>query len=79
MLIKVETNIVQDSAFFKSMVLTPMSSAIAAIRQLTEDTSLTGQIAEVHGPNVTLAVPKLFVDEDTRKNVEMFWTLRRAW
>lgn len=60
------------------MVLTPMSTAQNAVKQFAEDKSLTGKVAELHGEHVTLAEPPAYVDEDTGRNVEMFWNLGYA-
>lgn len=73
-----ETNISSDHSLFKSMVLTPMSTATRAVAQLLADPGLTGKIAELHGENVTFAEPPPYVDEDTGRNIEMFWTLGYA-
>ncbi|KAL1999937.1 hypothetical protein VTN02DRAFT_3793 [Thermoascus thermophilus] len=74
----IETNISSDLALFKSMVITPMSTATRAVAQLLSDPRLTGKVAEVHGENVTFAEPPPYVDEDTERNIEMFWTLGYA-
>jgi len=68
-----ETNIAPSKDLFKPMIVTPMSTAQAAVDKLVSDTSLTGQIAEVHGSNVTLREPTPYVDEDSKKNLETFW------
>ena len=60
------------------MVITPMSTVTAAVSQFLEDDRLTGKIAEIHGEQVTLAEPQPYVDSDTEKNIENFWTLRCA-
>ena len=63
---------------FKDMILTPMSTLQAAVEKLVMDPSLTGRVAEVHGDNVTLSGPQAYVDEDSRKNLETFWSLGYA-
>jgi hypothetical protein len=73
-----ETNIAPDSALFKSMILTPMSTATNAVAQFVADTSLTGRVAELHGDHVTFAEPPAYVDEDTGKNIAMFSSLGYA-
>lgn len=60
------------------MILTPMSTLIRGVQELVSDPSLTGQIAEIHGDNVTLSQPPLLVDEDSGKNIETFWSLGYA-
>ena len=57
------------------MIITPMSTVTTAVSQFLDDDSLTGQIAEIHGERVTLASPQAYVDADTEKNIENFWTL----
>ncbi|KAJ6008747.1 hypothetical protein N7499_001203 [Penicillium canescens] len=74
----IETNIAPDSALFKSMILTPMSTATNAVAQFVADTSLTGRVAELHGDHVTFAEPPAYVDEDTGKNIAMFSSLGYA-
>ncbi|GFF85663.1 3-oxoacyl-[acyl-carrier-protein] reductase FabG [Aspergillus udagawae] len=74
----IETNIAPDSALFRSMILTPMSTATRAVAQLVNDSSLTGKVLELHGEEVTFAEPPAYVDEDTGTNIEMFWKLGYA-
>ena len=74
----IETNIAPSNDLFKSMILTPMCTATNAVAQFTADESLTGKIAELHGDHVTFAEPPVYVDEDTRKNIENFWNLGYA-
>ncbi|GMF69533.1 unnamed protein product [Aspergillus oryzae] len=74
----IATNIAPSNDLFKSMILTPMSTATNAVAQLVADESLTGKIAELHGENVTFAEPPAYVDEDTEKNIENFWNLGYA-
>ncbi|KIW52481.1 hypothetical protein PV05_08115 [Exophiala xenobiotica] len=73
-----ETNIAPSKDLFKPMIMTPMSTLTRGVQQLVSDSSLTGQIAEIHGNNVTLAQPPPYVDEDTGKNIETFWSLGYA-
>lgn len=74
----VETNIAPSSELFKSMILTPMETAIKAVDKLVGDASLTGKVAELHGEHVTFAEAPAHVDEDTKTNIEMFWNLGYA-
>ncbi|KAJ5305841.1 hypothetical protein N7508_004856 [Penicillium antarcticum] len=74
----IETNIAPSSALFKSMILTPMSTATNAVAQFVADPSLTGRVAELHGERVTFAEPPAYVDEDTGKNIAMFSSLGYA-
>lgn len=60
------------------MVLTPMSTLTKGVDQFIMDPSRTGQVAEIHGDSVTLRPPAEFVDDDTRKNMETFWSLGYA-
>ena len=73
-----ETNIAPSSDLFKTMILTPMSTAQRAAEQFVSDPSLTGKVAELHGEHVTFAEPPAYVDEDTGKNIENFWSLGYA-
>ena len=74
----IATNIAPSTELFKSMVLTPMSTATKAVAQFVGDETLTGRVAELHGEQVTLAEPPAYVDEDTGKNIETFWSLGYA-
>lgn len=73
-----ETNIAPDKALFKSMVTTPVSTAVRAVSQFVEDPSVTGKVAELHGENITFAEQKEYADESVRENIEMFWKLGYA-
>lgn len=73
-----ETNLAADglqSAVFEKVVLTPMSTMTRGVQQLVSDPSLSGQLAVVHGDNVTMSFPPAFVDEDTEKNIATLWKL----
>jgi hypothetical protein len=54
------------------MVITPPSTLIKGVERLLNDTSLNGQIVEIHGESVTLRPPHDVVDEDSRHNLEVF-------
>lgn len=54
------------------MVITPPSTLIAGVEKLMSDVSLNGQVAEIHGQNVTLRPPHEVVDADSRHNLEVF-------
>jgi len=73
-----ETNIAPSKDLFKPMILTPMETLTRGVQQLVSNPSLTGQIAEIHGQNVTLSEPPPYVDEDTGKNIDTFWSLGYA-
>ncbi|KAL2141388.1 hypothetical protein VTI28DRAFT_2474 [Corynascus sepedonium] len=73
-----ETNIAPDKALFKDMVLTPMDTLIRGVAKFVEDPSLSGEVAEIHGPNVTLRPPHEYVDDDSARNLEVFWNLGYA-
>ncbi|KAL4782716.1 hypothetical protein BJX76DRAFT_349174 [Aspergillus varians] len=60
------------------MILTPMSTAQRAGEQFVSNASLTGKIAELHGEHVTFVEAPAYIDEDTRKNMEIFWSLEYA-
>ena len=55
-----------------------METAIKAVEKLVGDVSLTGKVAELHGEHVTFAEPPAYVDENTKRNIEMFWNLGYA-
>ncbi|KAI1616333.1 15-hydroxyprostaglandin dehydrogenase [Exophiala viscosa] len=73
-----ETNIAPSKDLFKPMIVTPMSTLTRGVQQLVSNPSLTGQVAEIHGSEVTLAESPAYVDEDTGKNIETFWSLGYA-
>ncbi|KAH8887029.1 NAD(P)-binding protein [Thozetella sp. PMI_491] len=73
-----ETNIAPDKALFNNMIMTPMSTLIRGVAQFIEDPSLTGAIAEIHGEKVTIRPHHDYVDEDTKKNLDTFWSLGYA-
>jgi hypothetical protein len=60
------------------MVVTPMSTLTRGVAQLVGDISLTGQVAEIHGTSVTLRPPHEYVDEESERNLEAFWSLGLA-
>ncbi|KAI0195288.1 hypothetical protein EV127DRAFT_467139 [Xylaria flabelliformis] len=67
-----KTNIAGKNALFTNMIVTPPSTLIAGLERLLMDTSLNGQVAEIHGENVTLRPPHEIVDADSRHNLEEF-------
>lgn len=73
-----ETNIAPSKDLFKPMIVTPMETLIKGVDKFLQDPSLSGEIAEIHGDKVTLREVHEFVDEDSKKNIEMFWTLGYA-
>ncbi|KAF2966218.1 hypothetical protein GQX73_g7337 [Xylaria multiplex] len=66
-----ETNISSNS-LFKKMVVTPPSTLVAGVEKLMTDTSLNGQVAEIHGQSVTLRPPHEVVDADSEFNLAEF-------
>lgn len=60
------------------MIITPMSTLVKGVAQFIADPSLSGQVAEIHGDNVSLRPPHEYVDEDSRKNLENFLNLGYA-
>jgi len=72
-----ETNIA-PAELFKDMIITPMETLTNGVAQLVDNPALTGQIAEIHGDKVTLRAAPEWVDDDSRRNIEMFSTLGYA-
>lgn len=70
-----ETNIAPSKSLFADMILTPMSTLVNGVRKFVENPSLSGEVAEIHGDNVTLRPPHEVVDEDSQKNLDNFWAL----
>ncbi|TGJ84579.1 hypothetical protein E0Z10_g4190 [Xylaria hypoxylon] len=67
-----ETNIAGADARYDTMFVTPPSTLIAGVDKLMNDTSLNGQVAEIHGQSVTFRPPHEFVDADSKHNLEEF-------
>lgn len=74
----IETNIAPNKALFDKMIITPMSTLVKGVAKFIADPSLTGEVAEIHGQNVTLRPQHEVVDEDTRKNLKTFKALGYA-
>ncbi|GAD91625.1 short chain dehydrogenase/reductase [Paecilomyces variotii No. 5] len=74
----IQTNIAPSQDLFKHMILTPMETATKAVKQFLDDPRLTGKVAELHGEVVSFAEAPPYVDEDTGKNIETFWSLGYA-
>ncbi|KAI0404686.1 15-hydroxyprostaglandin dehydrogenase [Xylaria palmicola] len=66
------TNIAGGGVSLANMVITPHSTLIAGLERLLTDSTLNGQVAEIHGENVTLRPPHEVVDADTQHNLEEF-------
>ncbi len=60
------------------MIITPMQTLTRGVAQIIANPDLTGAVAEIHGESVTLRPHQEYVDEESRKNLEMFWTLGYA-
>ncbi|KAH7020500.1 15-hydroxyprostaglandin dehydrogenase [Ilyonectria destructans] len=73
-----ETNIAPSKDLFKEMIVTPMSTLTRGVANFIADPTLTGAVAEIHGPSVTLRDNYDYVDEDSKKNLETFWSLGYA-
>ncbi|EEU35527.1 uncharacterized protein NECHADRAFT_55503 [Fusarium vanettenii 77-13-4] len=73
-----ETNITPDKDIFKAMVVTPMSTLTRSIAQFMADPSRTGQLAELHGDQITLRHHADYADGGVEYNNRMFWTLGHA-
>lgn len=72
------TNIAPSKDLFKNMIITPMSTLTKGVAQLVSDPKLSGEVAEIHGTSVTLRPCHDYVDEDSKKNLENFWSLGYA-
>ncbi|KAI0599715.1 15-hydroxyprostaglandin dehydrogenase [Biscogniauxia sp. FL1348] len=72
------SNIAPSQDLFKGMILTPMTTLIKGVEKFIEEPRVTGALAEIHGENVTIRPPLDIVDEDSRKNLETFWSLGYA-
>ena len=51
------------------MTLTPMSTLIRGVTQLLADVNSTGQVAEIHGENITIRPHHEYVDETTKTTI----------
>jgi len=73
----IETGLADDN-LFAHMTVTPMSTLINAVHELTTNESLSGITAEISGDKFTFRDQPAFVDEISRQNMEAFWTLGYA-
>lgn len=55
-----------------------MATLLRAVDQFLADPSVSGEVAEIHGHKVTIRPPHEYVDEESRQNIETFWTLGYA-
>lgn len=76
--VTIDTNIAPSKELVKKMIVTPMTTLTKGVAQLLADPKTTGEVAEIHGESVTLRPPHDYVDEDSAKNLEMFWSLGYA-
>jgi len=67
-----------DSNLFSSMILTPVSTAVKAVRNFVSKPELSGIIAEISGDNYTFRSPPEYVDSMTKSNLEVFEKLGYA-
>lgn len=72
-----ETGLADDN-LFAHMTVTPMSTLLSAVQELTTNENLNGITAEISGPKFTFRDPPEFVDDISKKNLEAFWTLGYA-
>lgn len=72
------TNIAPSKELFKGMIITPMSTLIKGVAQFMADPGVSGEVAEIHGSSVTLRPFHEYVDQDTKKNLDNFWSLGYA-
>ncbi|KAI1136486.1 NAD(P)-binding protein [Hypoxylon sp. FL0543] len=70
-----ESALSPSKALFEEMIITPHSTLIKGVAQLVGDPSISGNVAEIHGEQVTLRPHHEYVDEATRANMETFWKL----
>ena len=73
-----ETNIAPSKDLFTDMKITPMSTLTRGVAQFIENPALNGEVAEIHGENVTIRPPYEYVDTDSAENLEVFWNLGYA-
>jgi len=57
------------------MIITPMSTLISAVSQLTPDESLTGCVAAGQEDSVTMREPPGYIGDNTKKSVELISAL----
>ncbi|KAG8164244.1 hypothetical protein KVR01_006162 [Diaporthe batatas] len=72
------TNIAPSKELFEGMIITPMSTLIKGVTKFVDDPKLNGELAEIHGDSATLRPPHDYIDEDSKKNLERFWSLGYA-
>ncbi|POS75895.1 hypothetical protein DHEL01_v205708 [Diaporthe helianthi] len=72
------TNIAPSKELFEGMLITPMPTLIKGVTKFVDNPALNGEVAEIHGDSATLRPPHDYVDEDSKKNLERFWSLGYA-
>ncbi|GAB1317219.1 15-hydroxyprostaglandin dehydrogenase [NAD(+)] [Madurella fahalii] len=73
-----DTNIASDKDLLNHMVVTPMKTLLRGVDQFLADPFVSGEVAEIHGDEVTIRPPHEYVDEESRQNIETFWKLGYA-
>jgi hypothetical protein len=64
----IETGLASEG-LFQQLIVTPISTLIAAIKDFSTQPSLTGKIAEISGEKYTVREQLEYGDEDTKKNM----------
>ncbi|KAI1075943.1 15-hydroxyprostaglandin dehydrogenase [Whalleya microplaca] len=69
-----ESNIAPKD-LFKDMKITPTSTLIKGVKKILENPDISGTVAEIHGEEPTIRPHHEYVDDDTKANLENFWSL----
>ncbi|RFU33642.1 hypothetical protein B7463_g2655, partial [Scytalidium lignicola] len=67
-----------DAHLFQNMILTPVSTAVSAIKDFSTQPNLSGKVAEISGEKYTIRDQQPFVDQDTKANLDTFSSLGHA-
>lgn len=65
---------------YELMVVTPMETLISGVSKLVSDTTLNGQLAEIHDKGVSLRDPPYkFLSDGTAHNFQKAWEMFKAF
>ncbi|KAL2871263.1 short chain dehydrogenase/reductase [Aspergillus lucknowensis] len=69
------TNFSSNTEVYQNLFTTPFSTVTRAVDMLINSRDVAGQVFELHGEHITLSPPPAYAHEETRKNIEYYWSL----
>jgi hypothetical protein len=60
------------------LTVTPIETVLKATAAFVKDASLSGKIAELHRESITFQDAPPFQHDETRQNIETYWTLGKV-